>query len=213
MKASAKVSAKSPHQKGTVDELVSAERPARLHLETLDFFGRPIAVLVTADGHFSLFDSAKGVFYRGPASPENIGRLLPVSMWPADVVSILLGSPALQKGAATGLALEDELRAYRLTLSDGAVAQTLWVGTHDLRLLRSDLGGKSGYRVDYGDFADEGATPFARAIKLTAPAQDVTVNVRLSEVELNPASDPGMYVLNPPPGANVIDLDAGGTGR
>ena len=45
----AKLRVDSPSLRGTVTEFVAAEKPARVHLETLDFFGNPAAVLV-ADG-------------------------------------------------------------------------------------------------------------------------------------------------------------------
>ena len=62
----ARVKVSSPSLSGTVSELIAAEKPDRVHLETLDFFGNPAAVLVaagTTSGSVPSFDMG----YRRPA--------------------------------------------------------------------------------------------------------------------------------------------------
>src|SRR6266536_511391 len=84
-----RVKIKSPGANGTVTEFAAAEKPDRVHLETLDFFGNPAAVLVAADGRFAFLDARANVFYRGDATPENVARLLPVMIPVEELVVIL----------------------------------------------------------------------------------------------------------------------------
>src|SRR5512145_482413 len=46
VRGEARVKVESPAGSGTVTQLLIAERPDRLRLDTLDFFGNPAAVLV-----------------------------------------------------------------------------------------------------------------------------------------------------------------------
>jgi outer membrane lipoprotein-sorting protein len=207
MRATARVSVASPTQKGSVDELVSVTRPASLHLETLNFFGQPVAVLVTTGSRFSLLDSEKGVFYRGPASAKNLARLLPVQMKPEEVIAILLGSPPRLAGAKASLALDDLRGAYRLGLAREEERQTLWVGTRDLRVIESET---RDARVRYGDFEENPVRSFAHHIRLDLPSDGSSVEVSLSDVEVNPETDPAMYRLDPTTGVNIVDLGPDG---
>jgi hypothetical protein len=62
VRGSARVNIESPGGSGTVTELAAAEKPDRLRLETLDFFGNPAAVLVAAGGRFAFHDQRENVF-------------------------------------------------------------------------------------------------------------------------------------------------------
>jgi len=152
IKAEAKVSLKSEQQSGSAGQFVAARRPASLHLETLNFFGKPVAVLAADAGSFSLFVEETGTFYTGPASAANVGRLLPVAIAPAEAVALLLGDVLRLPGATARLELDREARAYLLTLTRGPVTQRIWAGTEDLRILRADVQGAPGLRVAFGDF-------------------------------------------------------------
>src|SRR4051812_6538431 len=79
----------APQGKGTVGLFLSASRPELLHLETLDFFGKPQGVLVTAQGQFGLYQAQENRYYRGPATPLNVSRFLPVALPPAELVAVM----------------------------------------------------------------------------------------------------------------------------
>src|SRR5512133_1290158 len=99
VRGSARVRIGSPGGSGTVTEFIAAEKPDRLHLETLDFFGNPAAVLVAAGGQFAFLDRRESVLYRGEATAENVSRLLPVLVPVDELVTILCGSAPLIDGA------------------------------------------------------------------------------------------------------------------
>lgn len=215
IKAEAKVAIKSPQQSGSVGEFVAAQRPASLHLETLNFFGKPVAALATDGAAFGLFVEEGATFYEGPASAAAVGRLLPVALEPADAVALLLGDVPRLSGSRARLELDRDARAYRLTLTRGELEQVLYVGTEDLRLLRSEPKGFAGLRVTFDDFQAFGDVIFPVAADLVALGADgqptgTEVKLRYKDVELNVALDPALFVLEPPPGARRIRLDSAG---
>jgi len=210
IKAAAKVSVESPTQKGSVDELLSASRPANLHLETLDFFGRPVALLVTSGGRFAFFDSGKNEVTRGPASADNLARILPLTLAPADAVALLLGVPGPIESATPSLALDEGRRAYVLTLSGASSKQTIVADTRDLKILEMDLQGSFGYRVEYDKFEEGRARRVAHRIRLSVPERGTRVEVSLSDVELNAEDEPGLFTFAAPAGARSIEVDAEG---
>src|SRR5512133_1916595 len=99
VRGSARVRIDSPGGSGTVTEFIAAEKPDRVHLETIDFFGNPAAVLVAAGGQFAFLDRRESVLYRGEATAENVSRLLPVLVPVDELVTILCGSAPLIDGA------------------------------------------------------------------------------------------------------------------
>src|SRR5512140_276994 len=65
VRGTARVRIDSPGGSGTLTEFIAAEKPDRVHLETVDFFGNPAAVLVASEGQFRFLDLRDNVLYRG----------------------------------------------------------------------------------------------------------------------------------------------------
>src|SRR5690606_17937388 len=104
----ARLSAELREGSGKVGQFVLAERPDRVRLETLSFFGQPLAVLTSDGTTFRLHDLENGRFYEGPATAGNVSQLLPVRIPPEELVSLLLGVPPLVTGAEPVLLRVDE---------------------------------------------------------------------------------------------------------
>jgi hypothetical protein len=167
-------------------------------------------MLVTSGERFTFFDSEKNEVVRGPATPANLTRILPLALAPAEVVALLLGAPPVPPEASAELAVDEDERAYVLSVSTPALRQSIHLATRDLRVLRVDVLGAGGYRVDYDKFEDRGAGPFARRIRLVAEQSHARIEVSLSDVELNPAPDAGLFDWMPPSGVRAIEVDAAG---
>ncbi|HEY3448527.1 MAG TPA: DUF4292 domain-containing protein [Myxococcales bacterium] len=215
LKAEAKVKVKTEQQSGSTGQFVAVRRPASMHLETLNFFGKPVAALSSNGFKFNLFVEEGATFYTGPATAANVGRLLPVAVDPEEAVAVLLGDVLRLPGAAARVELDRDERAYRLTLTRGALSQRLWVGTQDFRLLRADVQGAAGLRVTFGDFQAFGPHIFPMQIQMLALRADGTpagaeVELRYKDLELNVALDPSLFALEIPPGARQVELDADG---
>src|SRR5512138_467549 len=103
----AKIKVESPQGRGTLTHFVTAERPDRIRLETLDFFGNPAAVLVAGDGRFALLDLREGVFLRGASTARNLARLLPLAIPAPELVQLFCGAVPITPGRATAVAPGD----------------------------------------------------------------------------------------------------------
>jgi hypothetical protein len=216
VQGSAKVHVDSPEVSGWVDEFVAAEKPDRVRLETRDFFGNVAAVLVADGGRFALYDARQRVYYRGEATPENVSRLLPLALPPADLAVLLCGSAPLVEGPAR----EVEARGARLLLRLGGASaeQELAVGEEAAveasRVRRPAAtpagGGGADHDLEFDTFRRRGGIRFPTAARLAAPAAGVRLELRWKEdLEVNGPPDPALFRLEPPRGARVVDLAPG----
>ena len=220
VRGSARVRITSPDLSGTVTEFVAAEKPDRVHLETLDFFGNPAAVLVAAGGRFAFLDHRAGAFYRGDATPENISRLLPVTMPVEELVTILCGSAPLLPGRALEVGVEGGL--VLLTIGLGDVGQRLAVGEGSAvewsRIRRWEVGPGGAprelapaYDLVFTAFQDLAGLRFPREVQLDAASARSRVELYWRDLEVEPKLDARLFRLEPPRGARVVDLPPGGS--
>jgi hypothetical protein len=216
VRGSARVRISSPDLSGTVTEFVAAAKPDRVHLETLDFFGNPAAVLVAAGGRFAFFDGRAKVYYRGDATPENISRLLPVVLPVEELVTILCGSAPLLPGRPVEVGTDDGL--VLLTLAQGDVGQRVALGERAtvrwsrIRRAAREPGGKEeapAYDLEFGAFEELGGAPFPAEVRLDAPSARSRVDLRWLDLELDPRLEARLFRLEPPRGARVVDLAPG----
>jgi len=128
----------APGARGTVPAFVAVERPDRLHVEALDFFGNPAATLVAAGGRLAIYDARARTFYVGAATGANVARLVPLPLSPERLVAILCGTPVLEGGPD---AAEPGSGEVTLTLREGPRTATLRVGPRAALLRASFRGG------------------------------------------------------------------------
>ena len=209
----ARVSYRAPRGSATVRQFAAAERPDRVHLEELDFFGNPAAVLVTGGGRFSFYDAREKVLYRGPATPSNLARLVPVPLSAEDLVAVLLGGAPLEPDGAEVRADPDG-GAVRLRLDGGDAALEVWVGAgaRAVRAARQIAGGAGpgSWEVAFSAFRERGGVPFPGVVSLRSAPAHVEVELSWTELEVNGALDPGLFrQLEPPRGARVEEVGDG----
>jgi len=212
VRGQARVKLESRAGNGTVTQFVDAERPDRLRLETLDFFGNPAAVLVADGGRFALLDLREGVFLRGAATPENLARLLPLAMPAPELVELLCGAAPLVAGRPVSVEAGDGVA--RLTLEGQDRLQVLDVGAgaavHASRVLARPAlpAPQDRYDVAFDRFEERAGRPFPARVRLRAPGAGVRVELSWKEIEVNGVLPEGTFGIVPPPGARIVDLDA-----
>lgn len=201
------------------------ERPARFRIETISPLEQPIDTM-TSDGE-RLWLLSKGVLREGPATPENIARLVPIPLRASELVDVLLG----------GVPISDRYKAVRversakdaelleLTLEDDAHVQALiTIDPAESKVLSAEVKEASGelrFSVVFSDFqalSAGGALP--KTIEFKMPARKLDVSIKLKELEANVAIEPTLFVLVPPPGVRPeplpsppVPVDASGSGR
>jgi hypothetical protein len=215
VRGAARLRISSPSFSGTVTEFIAAEKPDRVHLETLDFFGTPVAVLVAGDGQFAFHDLRNKVFYRGAATPRNVSRLLPFEIPIDELVTVLCGSAPLLPGEP--LEVGQEGGSLLLTIGLGDVGQQLAIGDQAAvvwsRVRRPGPPGarpedvNPGYDLEFRAHVERGGALFPREVNLDAPASGSRLQLSWHEdVEVNGPLERGLFRLEPPPGGRVEEL-------
>lgn len=212
----ARANVDTPKGGGGVDLYVLVEEPDRFRLEAIDFFGRPLGVLATDGVAFTYLDMQAGRFVEGPATPENVSRLLPVVVPADELASILLGEvPLLEHTASNGgaaLTVDHDARAYRLELGPpDHRLQRVWLTPPALRPVAFEVADRPqsraafapgahrnfpGYRVEFSDF--EGPLDRPRTIRLATLDRQFRVELKWRDRELDPAIDPALFTVQPP---------------
>jgi Domain of unknown function (DUF4292) len=197
----------APGASGSMPAWLAAERPDRLHVEVLDFFGNPAATLVAANGRLAISDARTRTFLRGAATPANVARLLPLPLSPERLVAILCGTPPLDgEPVAAGPG-----RGYAtLTLRDGPRTTDLRVGPR-AAILRAEVRGGApalpDHVVVYGAFEELPRVRFPTEVIVTSPDPAVRVELAWKDPEVGASVDPSLFRLEAPAGARVVDLD------
>jgi hypothetical protein len=215
VRGSARVRVEAPGVKGTLLELVVAEKPARLRLETLDFFGNPVAVLVADGDRFGFYDARSRTYWRGDATAENVSRFLPVTLPPDELVTILCGSAPLLPAPPIEARPRDG--RVELVLARGDVAQQLVVGealaieSSRVRRAHEDPARQAVfYDLDFRLFRSRGKVRFPGAVRLDAAGAGARVDLEWREdLEVNQEVERELFALAPPRGARVVDLPPG----
>ncbi len=193
---------------GTVPALVAAEKPDRVYVQTVDFFGNTLAVLSSAGGALSLYDARERVLYRGASTPENLARLVPLPISPADLAQILCGSAPLLEGEP--LRADGGRGFVTLEIRTEDRAQTLRVGS-GAAVLRSALEGSSSaergsYDLRFDSFDAFEGIRFPGQVSLSAEQPRVRMKLGWTDVEPNAEIDPAIFSPPVPRGARVVDL-------
>lgn len=210
LEGDSKLRVESPQGSGTLSMFVSVTRPALLHLETFDFFNRPLASLVSDGKGFGLYQTETNTYYQGPASPENVSRFLPVVLPNQELVAIMLGQVPLIPPERMELELDRKKGVYVLTLHRGAATQVLHVHTKHLRVMKSQVRGIPGYDLGFEDFQEKGTLIFPGRVELVAEQANTRLQLRYQQISLNGRPDLTLYELLPPEGAKVVEVDERG---
>jgi hypothetical protein len=203
----ARVAVESRGQSGTVSQFLAAERPDRLHVETLDFFGNVAAVLAARDGRFALYDARQKVLYRGRATPENLARIVPLPLRAEELVAILCGGAPLP-GTASGA--EPSGGRVNLQLAGPEGSATLAVGEGAaVERAEEKPAGRPAYTVTFDGHRSRGGARFPTEVELRSTSPKVKLGLHWKEVEVNGEVEPALFRLEPPAGARVVDLEDG----
>lgn len=212
LRAEAKVEYSEGHERIRLPMAFAVERPARLRIEADSPFGGQTAATLTSDGlMFDLLDARRQQFFRGPATPCNLARLLRVRLRPEDAVEVLLGGTPLGEPLSVGW---NPHRGGREVLTmRGAAGETIVVELDGRRQawdvlsveLRSGEG-KTLWRLDNEDFAVHGEVRLPGVTWLEDSATKAGAKIRFRARETNVALESSIFHLEPPPGITVAEV-------
>jgi len=207
LSADARAFVEAPQNGGRYTLHVFVKRPASLRMEALTPTGDPAAVLVADQGKFALLDLRENVFYRGPATPENLSRLIPAPLRDDELVALVCGDiPELPDSRPESARRSGE--GYELLLSSPSMRQEVALGA-DLRVLRVrrlDAAGKLLWSVGLDEHDDSSGAQVPRLLHLDAPDGKTTVDLRLRNLLTGKPPPAGAFLLGAPPGMRVEDV-------
>jgi len=200
----------APGGGGGLEQWLAAEKPGRVRVESWDFFGNVSAVLAVDGGALTLWDAREKTFYRGPATPENLARLVPVAVSPEDLAVLLGGSAPLLDGEPVSAEPGDGV--MRLVLQAGPLTQRLEIGPGAVVLsarTRRRVDGAevpAGLDADFSVHRSRGGARVPTDASARAPAAKVALSLHWRELTVNAPLDPALFHLDPPRGARIVDL-------
>jgi outer membrane lipoprotein-sorting protein len=208
----ARVVYKDPTDSGTAKQAVAVAAPDHFRLELFSPVG--IALLATCDGQtLAAYAPQEKIIYRGDATPLNTARFTRVMLSNREIVSLLLGLPALSldQGNGTGH-LDPDTGWYRYTvaLSDGG-RHVLWFEPQS-RMVRQwerrDTNDAVLVRMHLAEYRAVNNYLFPFEIVLVDGAGKQEVSIFYERVEVNPPLPVSLFTLAPIKGVQESDLDA-----
>jgi hypothetical protein len=213
VKGEAKLRVESPQMKGVVTLFAAVTHPALVHLESLDFFGKPQGVLISDGTTFGLYDGQAGKYFHGPATAQNVARFLPIALPPAELASLLLGRAPRLPHESAAMRFDQDKNAFTLELKRGPATQLLTVKPPSYRVIRSEITGVDAYNLEFQNIEELGAATYPRRVVLSAPKASVRVELNYKDVTVNEAPDLSLYEQSVPANVPVVEVDAAGLPR
>jgi len=198
----------APRNGGRYPFQVAVRRPASLRIAALDPLGNPAAVLVADEqGRFALLDTRSNVYYRGPATAENLARLIPAPLRPAELVAFLLGAPPPLPGGVPASAHRSGDGSVLLLRAPGGVWQEICAGS-DLRVerVRRFRGEDLWWSATLEDHDDKGGAQMPRLLRFSIPGEKTEVELTLRDRLIGKPPPSGAFQLGPPPGVRIVEL-------
>ena len=215
IKAEARVTqwARNGRIRGTV--LMFLERPNRVRFDVMTQIG-PAAVLTSDGESFQLSDLREGMFVHGPTCPENIARLLGISVDAENVLRLLTGdTPTID---ATEQLIECRDGRYLVTLvaADGTT-QAISFSVHGddldktpaeqrLTLRRSverAANGETRWEATYDDYIEVDGHSFPTNVRFVDQVNDADTSVRVKSISVNPEVPDGAFQQAPSSGMSI----------
>lgn len=185
-------------------QAVLVQRPAAIRVDVLSPFG--LALAVGTEGRtLWAFPAQQGVRYEGPASRENLARLLGTPLDVDDLVDVLLGvPPARRQSAPPSLARDGD--EYVLTVPYQGGTQEVRFATDTLQVTRVEerRDGASPLLVRFADYENG----FARTLDLDAGG-GMSASIAFDQIEPNVAIDATAFA--PPAAPRVLPLERAGS--
>lgn len=209
IQALGRVTALGPDGRVRLRAVLVAKRPQSFRIETLSPFEQPIDVM--ASGGDVLWLLTQGKLHAGPASTENIARVLPLPLNGEELVELLLGGPPVT-GDVEPVDIQVDGYRWRLVLKNakGDLAR-LWVEPTQLNVVRAELMGAAGdmrIQLEMEDFQDlgDGGPPLPKLVRAQVPTRSLDVRIRFLETSVGNDIASSVFSLEPEDGSSVEPL-------
>jgi outer membrane lipoprotein-sorting protein len=210
LRALARVTYFGPKGRARVKAALLAERPGSFRVETISPFEVPIDVMASDGSRLWLLSEKR--LREGPATPENISRLLPLAMNPEEVVDTLLGGvPTSSRFTPKTLEWAEDGEHWILVMEDGAEESRLSIDPVRKVVEKMTLGApgaKPRLSVEFDDFeAIQGSSAeLPHKIEIEMPDRKLEVSIKLDEAEVDVPLAADLFRIHAPPGVDPEPL-------
>ena len=211
LKGIAKVKVRSSDESFSVKELISAQRPYSLRLETLNPLGQPVFYAVTDGKEVFIFSPSENKFYSGRTSPQTLSLFISLSLSIEELVPIVLGRMPLIDYDDGQVSCEeaDDFYSLQLSAKDGSEVQLLKISVDNPTVVESatyEQGGVLISSVQFGDHEMIGDVLFPKRISIFMPHDETRVVIRYKKLEILPVISSDEFRLTAPQGVEVVPL-------
>jgi outer membrane lipoprotein-sorting protein len=199
--------------RGTV--LMFLEQPNRVRFDVMTQVG-PAAVLTSDGESFQLSDLRDGAFLHGPTCPQNIARLLGISVDAQNVLRLLTGDTPMIEAAERSMECLDGRYVVTLVTDDGTTQEVVFSvddadrdkspDTQRLTLRRSTErapDGSTRWDATYDDYVDVEGRSFPTNVRFIDEVNGADTSVRVKSISLNPNVPEGAFQQAPTPGMSI----------
>jgi hypothetical protein len=214
LRGEARVQVRTGDLRGSAQQVVVAEAPDRLRLETLGAFGQPALVFAAAPGTQALFVAREGRLYLGPGVARRL-PILPEGFEVPDLVAVLMGRvprAALVGAAAGRLEVLGRERRYRLETTAPATGERWQIvvdadGRYPVEVARLGEGGAAEVTAAFEEFRPTAAGAFPYRIRVVDPARPLEARIDYEAIEINPPLPTGAFQIAAPRGAVTVEVE------
>lgn len=191
LRATARVRSEGPEGGSFSNQVLLAERPARLRVEVLGLLQQRVLVLATDGERYELYRAAERSTEQGVVHPGVLEEVAGLPLTPEAAVSLLLAAPRAPDTPAESAA-EDTAGALRLAWPD----QTLECDSAGrLQALSFHPGEREVLHARWSDWRGLPAGEFPHRLELELPESASRLSLEFRQVELDPVLDPALFRL------------------
>lgn len=206
LRAVARMHYRHPDGSNSSREAIAVARPDRMRVEVLSLFGA-VFVLTARDGRFAAYARQENTVYQGTASPENMWRYARVGLPVVDLVDLVLGTPPQRTEVWSHVSFDEESGWVQLSQELEAGIQAVWLdGSLPQAAEYRDEFGDVQWRALFSDYRMLAGVPVATRIRLEVPDAEHSVEIALSDVDINPDLDGAIFTVDIPAGSRIVEL-------
>ncbi len=191
-------------ERHSVKQVLLLQRPDMFRAEVLGPFGQPVMTVASADDRLSAFIPGEARFYSGPATSENLYRLVRLPLEVKQLVQFVFCDVPLLPESSGEVTIRDGFYLINRQSADGRRQELRFDEQRRLRQVRYFSNQNELLLASYDDLRDEDGLPLSLRLKL--PADDMEVELVWRDVRSNGEILSSRFHLAPPPGAQVLAL-------
>lgn len=198
-----------------VRQLILVKAPGFLRVQTRMPGSDEVMSLLVSDGTtFAMHRRDTNDYYSGPATKENIARLLPVDLSARDVSRVMVGGAPWdrfdEQEAAPTVSWDGTKGAYAYAVQRREGGKlVMWVRHQDFAVVElSETNGKGDpvYQYTTEDWKGKTGRALPEFRRFVWPARDLDFSMDVGETQLDIDLPDSLFELEPPPGSHVHAL-------